>query len=110
MELDDQVCYCFHISKRKILNHLRIYRPKRASQLSECGGAGTGCGWCIAYLKRYFAESQPGTTPAASDEITPTEYAQQRADYVRSGKGTPPPGATPLPGPTPPACIDRGHG
>lgn len=96
MELDDQVCYCFHISKRKILNHLRIYRPKVASQLSDCGGAGSGCGWCIPFLKRYFAEAQAGTT-AANDEITPAEYAQERAKYVRSGKGKPPAGATPLP-------------
>ena len=96
MELDDQVCYCFHISKRKIVNHLRIYRPKRASQLSECGSAGTGCGWCIPYLKRYFEESQAGAA-AEADQMTPAEYARQRADYVRAGKGKPPPGATPLP-------------
>lgn len=96
MELDDQVCYCFHISKRKILNHLRIYKPRVASQLSDCGGAGSGCGWCIPFLKRYFAEAQANAT-APSDEISPAEYAQARAQYVRSGKGKPPPGATPLP-------------
>ena len=95
MELDDQVCYCFHLSKRKILNFIRLHRPRRASQVSECGGAGTGCGWCIPYLKRYFEESQSGA--AQSDDMTPDEYARMRADYIRAGKGKPPPGATPLP-------------
>jgi hypothetical protein len=31
------------------------------------------------------------------DDLTPEEYALQRADYVKSGKGKPPPGAEPLP-------------
>ncbi len=97
MKLDDKVCYCFHISKRKILNHLRIHRPRRASQLSECGGAGTGCGWCVPYLKRYFSEfektnaADSGASPQTEDEaITAEEYAQQRDKYIQSGKGTPP--------------------
>ncbi|WP_417393065.1 (2Fe-2S)-binding protein [Gimesia sp.] len=97
MKLDDKVCYCFHISKRKIINHLRIHRPRRASQLSECGGAGTGCGWCVPYLKRYFAEyektgnAETGELPStASDAITAEEYARQRDQYIESGKGTPP--------------------
>jgi hypothetical protein len=29
--------------------------------------------------------------------LTPSEYERLRAVYVRAGKGTPPPGATPLP-------------
>jgi NAD(P)H-nitrite reductase large subunit len=95
VELEAQVCYCFHVSKRKILNFIRLHRPRRASQVSECGGAGTGCGWCIPYLKRYFEESQSGA--AQPDAMTPEEYAKMRADYIRAGKGTPPPGATPLP-------------
>ncbi|MFH1302597.1 MAG: (2Fe-2S)-binding protein [Planctomycetota bacterium] len=97
MKLDDKVCYCFHISKRKILNHLRIHRPRRASQLSECGGAGTGCGWCVPYLKRYFADYEKSDTPAANEvplteeeTITAEEYARQRDQYIQSGKGTPP--------------------
>lgn len=89
MELDDQVCYCFHVRKRKILNFLRVHEPRRASQLSECGGAGTGCGWCVPYLKRYFEAYQKGDVPA-SDDISATDYEQGRAGYIQSGKGTPP--------------------
>lgn len=96
MELDDKVCYCFHVTKRKIVNYLRIHQPRLPSQISECGGAGTGCGWCIPYLKQYFAEVIRGET-ARNDELTPEEYAVKRAAYIRDGKGTPPPGATPLP-------------
>jgi hypothetical protein len=31
------------------------------------------------------------------DQLTADEYARRRAEYIRAGKGTPPPGATPLP-------------
>jgi bacterioferritin-associated ferredoxin len=31
------------------------------------------------------------------ERLTPQEYELLRAAYVRAGKGTPPPGATPLP-------------
>jgi bacterioferritin-associated ferredoxin len=96
MQLDDTICYCFRVSKRKILNFIRIHQPRRASQISECGGAGTGCGWCVPYLKRYFAEAA-GTPGEAPDDLTPDQYARQRADYIRAGKGTPAAGAIPLP-------------
>jgi NAD(P)H-nitrite reductase large subunit len=96
VQIDDTICYCFHVPKRKILNFIRIHKPRRASQISECGGAGTGCGWCVPYLTRYFHESQAGEV-ASPDSMTPEEYARLRADYIREGKGTPPPGAVPLP-------------
>jgi NAD(P)H-nitrite reductase large subunit len=64
-------------------------------QLSECFGAGTGCGWCRPYLQKLF-EQVLGTSVA---ETLPTaaEYARLRARYVREGQGVPPPGAAPLP-------------
>jgi len=96
VELDDEICFCFHVSQRKILNHIRIHEPRVASQISECGGAGTGCGWCIPFLKRYFAEIREGQIDER-DSLTPEEYAQQRGEYIRAGKGVPPPGATPPP-------------
>ncbi len=57
MELDDELCLCFHVTKRKVINFLRIAKLKRPSQLSECFGAGTGCGWCRPYLCRLFDEA-----------------------------------------------------
>ncbi len=98
MNLDQNVCYCFHISRRKLVNFVRICQPRVPSQLSECGGAGTGCGWCIPFLKQIFAQETAGQGESELDRLSAEEYARQRAEYIRSGKGTPPPGATPLPG------------
>jgi len=96
VELDDKICYCFHVSKRKIINYIRVEKPRVASQISGCGGAGTGCGWCIPFLKKYFEEARHGQ-PADPDTMAPDEYARRRGDYIRAGQGVPPPGATPPP-------------
>ena len=106
MKPDDELCLCFHVTRRKLVNWVRLNRPKVSSQLSECGGAGTGCGWCIPFLKQIFrqgiagaADGEPDAAEeAAINELTPQEYAALRAEYVKAGKGTPPPGAEPLPG------------
>ncbi|MCH8921915.1 MAG: (2Fe-2S)-binding protein [Planctomycetes bacterium] len=95
MQLDDELCLCFHVTKRKVVNFIRIEQPKRAAQLSECFGAGTGCGWCRTYLARLFDEAVSGGTTEA-DEPTKEDYARMRSQYVRRGGGTPPPGATPI--------------
>jgi len=104
MNLDDKVCLCFHVTRRKLVNWVRLHHPRVPSQLSECGGAGTGCGWCIPFLKQIFkqgAEAGGGREPpefgADIESLTAEEYARQRAEYVKSGKGTPPSGAEPLP-------------
>jgi NAD(P)H-nitrite reductase large subunit len=94
MELDDELCLCFHVTKRKVINYLRVERPRRESQLADCHGAGTGCGWCRPFLKKLFEAAQVGD--AAADLPNPEDYARGRSAYVRAGKGTPPPGATPI--------------
>ena len=117
MEPDQELCLCFHVSLRKVQKFIRLEKPKVASQLSQCYGAGTGCGWCRPFLKRLLDESQPvsddrpvaqefGATDPADrqkppksddflektlDQLDPTEYAGLREQYVRDGKGTPPP-------------------
>jgi NAD(P)H-nitrite reductase large subunit len=96
MDLDDKVCYCFHVTGRKLVNFIRRERPRVPSQLSLCGGAGTGCGWCIPFLRQLHAQAVKGGVTAL-ETLTPAEYERRRAAYVRAGKGTPPPGATPLP-------------
>ena len=97
MELDEELCLCFHVTKRKVMNFLRIERPKRPGQLSECFGAGTGCGWCRPYLRRLFDESLAKSEQTSEPMPAAGEYARLRAKYVRDGQGTPPPGATALP-------------
>jgi NAD(P)H-nitrite reductase large subunit len=80
MEPDDHVCLCFHVSKRKIVNFCKRERPPCASQISDCLSAGTGCGWCIPFLKALHAQSLAG-----KDEpdlpLSPEEYAARRANY-----------------------------
>jgi NAD(P)H-nitrite reductase large subunit len=104
MDIDQKVCYCFHVTRRKLLNFVRQRQPKVASQLSECGGAGTGCGWCIPFLKQIFGQAVRGGETTELEELTPEEYERRRAEYIRAGKGTPPPGATPLPPEEPPVA------
>src|ERR1700694_423250 len=96
MDLDAKVCYCFHVTQRRLLSFVRLRRPKVASQLSECGGAGTGCGWCIPFLKQIHHRAVAGRDTDL-ESLTPAEYERRRAAYIRAGKGPPPPGATPLP-------------
>ena len=86
MDLDAKVCYCFHVTRRKLLNFIRVERPRVASQLSQCGGAGTGCGWCVPFLKQLFERAGR----CELDELSDEEYARGRADYIKAGKGKPP--------------------
>ena len=58
LELDDELCLCFHVTKRKVINYIRVEKPRRPGQLSDCFGAGTGCGWCRTYLRRLFDEAR----------------------------------------------------
>ena len=82
MELDDELCLCFHVSKRKVINFLRVERPQRESQLSECHGAGTGCGWCRPFLKKLFEASQ--STESAAARIAGRQRIRQRPNELRS--------------------------
>jgi NAD(P)H-nitrite reductase large subunit len=92
MNPDDEVCLCFHVTRRKLANYVRIRQPRTASQLSECQGAGTGCGWCRPYLEHLWQQAQGA---AAAKESPPSfeEYARGRAAYLQAGKGKAPPGA-----------------
>ena len=91
MQADDELCLCFHISCRKVLNYIRIHRVKLPSQLAECGGAGTGCGWCRKQMQRLLSECQE--SPPSALEIegwlearTPQKhkYSEGRAKYRAS--------------------------
>ncbi len=90
MELDAKLCYCFRITKRKIVNYIRRERPKRASQVSECYGAGTGCGWCIPFIVKLHRDILQDEVIEPGD-ISSAEYERLRLEYqqaVREGKRT----------------------
>ena len=101
MDLDENICLCFHVSLRKVKKFIRLEKPVRASQISQCYGAGTGCGWCRPFLEKLLAESdsaansvppQSGEPAPSLDSLTPQQYADLRENYVDQGKGTPPGG------------------
>jgi bacterioferritin-associated ferredoxin len=69
------------VTKRKVVNFLRVEKPVRVGQLSECFGAGTGCGWCRPYLRQLFQQA------ADQGDLTLTlpsreAYEQMRCEYL----------------------------
>src|SRR5690349_18012439 len=60
MELDDTVCFCFHVTYRKLRNYAKHNKPPVASMMSECLGAGTGCGWCRPIIVKIWEQSGQG--------------------------------------------------
>jgi NAD(P)H-nitrite reductase large subunit len=83
MSPDDQICYCYHVPYRKLWNYAVRERPARASQMSACLGAGTGCGWCIPILKRIHAAAL-AREQGVTIEMTPEEYENQRKSYIQN--------------------------
>ncbi len=102
MKPDDELCLCFHVSWRKVINYIRVHRVRRASQLSDCGGAGTGCGWCRKQLTS-LTETVGSNPPApehveqwlAENSPAKVAYAENRRKYIAEGKGRPPAGSEP---------------
>ncbi|MEL6328441.1 MAG: (2Fe-2S)-binding protein [Planctomycetota bacterium] len=84
MRPDDHVCLCFHVSLRKIRAYLARENPKVASLISECLGAGTGCGWCVPFLRRLHAQHERGETPDLSS--SPEQYASNRKTFHKTGE------------------------
>ena len=79
---DRKVCYCFDVSWRKLVHFARRTRPRRASQMSQCLGAGTGCGWCIPILQKIQAGVSDGLE--FEIEMTPEQYEAQRKNYIEA--------------------------
>ena len=88
MQPDDELCLCFHITKRKVTNYIRVEKPRRASQISECFGAGTGCGWCRPVLQRLFEQADSSNEAADSINALPSseEYSSLRKKYMDEQK------------------------
>jgi NAD(P)H-nitrite reductase large subunit len=80
MQPDDKICYCYGVTMRKLVNFSRRTRPRRASQMTECLGAGTGCGWCIPFLKKIAEDPEA----FAVSELTPEQYAERRKTYIQT--------------------------
>lgn len=83
MDPDDEVCLCFHVSLRKIRAYLEREDPPVASLISDCLGAGTGCRWCVPFLKHLHQQHQKGAAPDL--RVSPEEYANSRLAYHQDG-------------------------
>jgi NAD(P)H-nitrite reductase large subunit len=84
MSPDDTICYCYHVAYRKLWNFARREQCRRPSQLSDCLGAGTGCGWCIPILKRIFDAAAEQQSDGPALEMTPEEDARRRKAYIEN--------------------------
>ena len=82
MNLDDDICYCYHVSMRKLINFARRVTPAKASQMTECLGAGTGCGWCIPFLIKIAHDPDQFDI----NDLTPDQYAEKRHHYRSTGE------------------------
>jgi len=80
MQPDDKICYCYGVTLRKLANFSRRVNPARPSQMTECLGAGTGCGWCIPFLIKIAQD--PDAFPVS--DLTPEQYAELRKNYIKS--------------------------
>lgn len=65
---------------RKLVNFARRTRPQHPSQMTDCLGAGTGCGWCIPFLEKIANDPDA----IAFDDLTPSTYAQEREEYIKT--------------------------
>jgi bacterioferritin-associated ferredoxin len=83
---DDEVCLCFHVSLRKVRGYLQREGPPVASLISDCLGAGTGCQWCVPFLKHLHKQHQSGVEPDLN--VSPEEYMRSRVTY-RATKARP---------------------
>jgi bacterioferritin-associated ferredoxin len=81
---DDDVCLCFHVSLRKIRGYLARENPPVASLISECLSAGTGCMWCVPFLKHLHAQHKRGEEPDM--RLSPEQYIKARAEYRATGE------------------------
>lgn len=82
MNPDDEVCLCFHVSLRKIRTFLSRENPNVPSLISECLSAGTGCQWCVPFLKHLHACHQQGKPVDLT--VSPEVYAKTRLTYHKS--------------------------
>ena len=85
MHPDDHVCLCFHVSQRKVVTYCRREKPAVASLISECLGVGTGCGWCVPFLKSLHRQVAAGELHPDLPG-SPEDYAAKRATYRKSGE------------------------
>jgi len=85
MQPDDELCLCFHVSWRKVINYVRVEKVTRPSQVSQCFGAGTGCGWCRPFLNRLVQQVNE-SPPQPADIQQWLDDRSPRRDRYKAGR------------------------
>lgn len=85
MKLDDTVCFCYGVSLRKLINYIQRERPPVPSLVSRCLSAGTGCGWCVPFLKKLHQDVLDGRLDGLN-ELGFAEYERMRAEWLAGSK------------------------
>lgn len=93
LQPDDTVCFCFHVTLRKIETFCKTQKPQVPSQISDCLSAGTGCGWCRPLLVKLHAHycgeqvpwwRKPADAGASSlEDLTLEEHQAGRTQYLQ---------------------------
>ncbi len=95
---DRNVCLCCHVTMGKLAKYVRLHKPPVATDLANCHGAGTGCGWCVPYLEKIYQQVTSGEEPTA--DIPFDEYVARRNEYRKSlGLDPAPPSKSSFPPP-----------
>ncbi len=81
MNKNEYVCVCHRVSLGKLRSYIKRENPVVASQLSECLGSGTSCGWCIPFLNKLYECYVAGKIMDL--EIDTDVYLEQRKAYNR---------------------------
>ena len=85
MNDDDLICLCFHVSKRKIVSYCKREKPPVPSLISECLSAGTGCQWCVPFIKNLHQQCKDGVENPDLP-VSPQDYAKKRSAYRKTGE------------------------
>jgi len=67
------------------VNYCKREKPPVASLISDCLSAGTGCQWCVPFLKKLHQQVMDGVEEPDLP-MSPREYASKRASYRQTGR------------------------
>ena len=85
MKPDEEICLCYGVSLRKLVNYIQRERPPVASLISQCLSAGTGCGWCVPFLRMLHREVMAGRLNAL-DALDSADYETMRAAWMEQNQ------------------------
>ena len=83
MNNQDYVCVCHKVSLGKLKRYINRESPRVPSQLADCLGAGTGCGWCRPFLGKLHNQYVAGDPMVLKVQFE--NYKRKRELYKTQG-------------------------